>query len=152
MRRRRGYSLIELLTVLLVLAALTRLAVPRFRDVKRRALAAEILGDIDMLRIAFINYHADTGAYPPDYGPGTVPTELLNYVPKGTDFVRGNYTLDWETWTASGPSGGTVVGIKVDAPDPELVRLASNLVGPAVATYGGASSATFILLGVGKLF
>ena len=67
-RARRGFSLIELMTVMAVIGLLAALSVPRYRDMKRRAYSANVLSDFNTVRVAAYNYFADNSTYPPDGG------------------------------------------------------------------------------------
>ena len=64
---RRGFSLIELLTVMAVIALLAAIALPRYRDMKRRAYSANIVSDFNTVRVAAYNYFADNNTYPPEH-------------------------------------------------------------------------------------
>ena len=51
-RSRRGFSLIELMTVMAVIGLLAALGIPRYRDMKRRAYSANIMSDFNTVRVA----------------------------------------------------------------------------------------------------
>ena len=52
MTRRTGFTFVELLVVMLLLGALSSMAVPRFREYKVRALVSTMQSDLANLRIA----------------------------------------------------------------------------------------------------
>jgi prepilin-type N-terminal cleavage/methylation domain-containing protein len=66
MNRRRGFTFIELLVVMLFLGALSSIAVPRFREYKTRAFIAAMQSDLGNLRIAQESYWADHQQYATD--------------------------------------------------------------------------------------
>ena len=72
-RARRGFSLIELMTVMAVIGLLAALGIPRYRDMKRRAFYANVVSDFNTVRVAAYNYFADNATYPPDGGSGAPP-------------------------------------------------------------------------------
>ena len=122
-RPRRGFSLIELMTVVSVIGLLVAIAVPRYRDMKRRAVAAKIASDFNAVRVAAYNYFADNSTYPPDGSAGVTPAALLPYLPQNFKFANGNYTLDYDVWPSPSDPKQLVVGVTVTSGDQELVNL-----------------------------
>jgi prepilin-type N-terminal cleavage/methylation domain-containing protein len=66
MNRRRGFTFIELLVVMLLLGTLSSMAVPRFREYKVRAFQAAMQSDLGNLKIAQEVYWADHQKYATD--------------------------------------------------------------------------------------
>ena len=134
MRTRRAFSLIELLITMAFIGLLTRIAVPRYSDMKRRAVAASIMGDVHAIRIAAFTEYTERGAFPPDVGVGQLPPTLIDNLPLGFTFNRTDYDYDYDVWTATNSSGNTetFVGITVIVTDS---RLAAQLVKSAGAGY-----------------
>ena len=66
MKRRPGFTFIELLMVMLFISALAALAVPRFREYKTRAYIASMQSDLANLRIAEESYWAEHQKYVTD--------------------------------------------------------------------------------------
>lgn len=92
-RSERGFSLVELLVTLAVLAVITAIALPMYREALLRAHISSGLNDARSMHIAFKRYHVDHSAYPDDgpfdlvtfeplvslgYYDGRVGTRLLN--------------------------------------------------------------------------
>ena len=125
-RCRRGFSLIELMTVVSVLGLLVAIGIPRYRDTKRRAHAARIAGDFNTLRIAAYNYFADNNTYPPDGAPGVAPAALVPYLPQNFKFDNGNYTLDYDVWPSPVDPKQLVVGVTVTSADQQLVNMVAR--------------------------
>ena len=121
--RRRGFSLIELMTVVSILGLLVAIGLPRYRDMKRRAFAAKIAGDFNTVRLAAYNYFADNNTYPPDGSPGVTPAALVPYLPQNFKFDAGNYTLDYDVWPSPTNPKQLVVAVTVTAGDQQLVNM-----------------------------
>jgi prepilin-type N-terminal cleavage/methylation domain-containing protein len=66
MKRRKGFTIVELLTVMLLISALSAMAVPRFREYKTRALIATMQSDLGNLKIAQESYWAEHLHYATD--------------------------------------------------------------------------------------
>jgi len=60
----RGFTLVELLVVLAIIATLLTLAAPRYFDSLERAKEAALRTDLRLLREALDKYRADTGHLP----------------------------------------------------------------------------------------
>ena len=97
MSNRRGWTMIELLIVIVILGLLSSLAVLKYIDLSRTAFAAKIVGEFTTVRLAAYNYEADhSNSWPGDQGPGIAPPELDTYLPDGFSFVTPTYQLDWD--------------------------------------------------------
>jgi general secretion pathway protein G len=60
----RGFTLVELLVVLAIIATLLSLAAPKFFDSHERAKEAALRTDLRVMREAIDKYRADTGRWP----------------------------------------------------------------------------------------
>ena len=137
MRRRKGFSIIELLVTMTIIGLLTQIAVPRYSDMKRRATAASIMGDVHAIRIAAFTHYTEAGSFPPNAATGVIPPLLVQYLPAGFTFRKSDYTYDWHVWGVTSGSGAsrrreTLVGVTVIVRDP---RLATQLVRQAGAGF-----------------
>jgi general secretion pathway protein G len=62
--RRRGFTLLELLVVMAIIATLLTIAVPRYFGSLQRSREAVLKQDLTTLREAIDKYYGDTGKYP----------------------------------------------------------------------------------------
>ena len=65
-RRRAGFSLIELLIVVVIIGILAAIAIPQFANTKGKALVAKVKSDLRQLATAEEAYFYGTGQYPTD--------------------------------------------------------------------------------------
>jgi prepilin-type N-terminal cleavage/methylation domain-containing protein len=95
-----GFTLIELIAVILVLAVLSAVAVPKFFDYRERAAATAIAGQFKFIRDTMIRVRNDTGAWPADgSGAGEVPTAARSYFTEANFNTNGRPAIggiwDW---------------------------------------------------------
>lgn len=65
-RTRKGFTLIEMLIVIVVIAILALIVIPRLLGAGRRAKESALRGDLQQLRNAIQQFEADMGDYPAD--------------------------------------------------------------------------------------
>lgn len=128
--RRPAFTIVELMVVVTIIGLLTAIALPKFRDVQRRAVATQMLGDLDAIRHAALSFYVDSSYFPPDADLGQVPQNLGPYLPTGFKMAKPEWTMDYENWPGAG--GGPAVstlGVSFTTPDPRLGMTAMRLAG-----------------------
>jgi prepilin-type N-terminal cleavage/methylation domain-containing protein len=63
--RSRGFTLIEMLCVIICVAALAVIAIPHLLGAQRKAKEAQLVGNLKMLRDAIERFESNVGAWPP---------------------------------------------------------------------------------------
>ena len=64
MRKKRGFTIIELLIVMAVIAILVGIAIPSFRAMQTEAWRTKAEGDVRVLKIALESLYKNTGFFP----------------------------------------------------------------------------------------
>ena len=132
-RRRIGFTMLELLLTLIIVGLLSTIAIPKFREVRRRATATQIVGDFGVLRHAAMSFYVDSGYFPKEAGSAVVPKGLKKYLPNKYTFKKKQWTMDYENWTGKTSkaytSSGITIGISFTVPDTNLGRTAMSLMG-----------------------
>jgi len=150
-RRRRPYSWVEFLALVLGLGVLAGVLVPRAQEARERNVAVQAVSDFDTLRRAAFDYVSAHGAWPADAGPGEVPPGLEPFLPTGFRFTTEEYELDWDHWRLPEglprhPEIRTLVGISLTT---DLPRVAEALGRAQDATngvwYGLGNRYTYVL-------
>jgi prepilin-type N-terminal cleavage/methylation domain-containing protein len=145
---RRGFTIIELLVTMAIIGILAGLGMPRYRDVKRRALAAQIIGEFSVVRVAAYNYYAEKGDFPPDYAEGSPPPGLVPFLPQGFLFTKPEYTLDYDIYMSSTPGEGSVLAVTMRCGDPSLMRTVMRAMQPGAVGLTVGNSYTYIITGL----
>lgn len=63
-RNKRGFTLVELLVVIVVLAVLAAIVLPKFMNSSNRSKESALKSDLKLVRNAVSLFQADTGNYP----------------------------------------------------------------------------------------
>jgi prepilin-type N-terminal cleavage/methylation domain-containing protein len=148
-RTRRGFTMVELLVVMIVLGVLAGLAILKYIDLRNHAFAAQVGADLGTVRLAAYSAWYETGSWPADAAPGVLPTELKPYLPGGFSFQRAEYTLDWENFVppGGGPSAGMQLGIVLTASSARLSNALVQMLGNKGPFVMNGSDLIFIIVG-----
>lgn len=104
---RRGFTIVEVFTVMVVIGVLASIALLRYIDLTNEALASKVGQEMQQVRIAAIAYFADTDVFPPTAAPGTRPADLEPFLSGATVFTTPAYTFEWVN------NGNDLVGVIV---------------------------------------
>lgn len=110
MKSRRGFTLVELITVVIVLGVLGGIAVMRYLDLQNDALAGKVASDMEGIRLAAIAYHADTETWPPGGGAGEIPPAFVPLLPGNLKWDTEQYTY---AWLSEGGEPDNLVGVHI---------------------------------------
>ena len=137
---RRGVTFPELLMIATMFGCVVALSGPKRADLKRRAVAAQVVADVDAVKKATVRFYADSGYFPRETPGGTIPQNLDRYLPQGFAFTKNGWTLDYDRWSRKSPS----VHIKTPTQIGVSVTIVDAKVGvAAMAAYGNQSKFSF---------
>ncbi len=147
-RAKRGFTIIEMVTVVMVVSVVTRIAVPQMQEVLTRAGATEIRASFRVVEEAATRLSVENNPWPEDAPAGIVPEPLVEKLPAGFSFDRERYQLDWENWTLPGgmPNDPTIrglIGISITTSDRALGMALMDVI-PLNAKFSLGETYTFI--------
>jgi len=143
MAGRGGFTIVEVLMVLVIISILAVLAQPNLHRALVRARAVEVFADMDVIERAVHEYQASNNRWPEERSPGEIPGGLEAFLPGGFDFIKENYILDYDNWSgvAAAPFQ---VGLAFICDDAELRRAVLEILGSNAWT-NGSTKVTRIL-------
>lgn len=152
MRGRRGFTLIELMVVTILLGILASISLLKYLDMRNHALAAQMSQELRAIHVAVLNYHADTESWPAETGPGAIPAGLAPLLPGqiANSLDRNQYMLDYENFGSGAPD--VMIGVSVTSGDPKLFAKFVKYLGTQSPFYVSGSKMTYLISGPGGVF
>jgi prepilin-type N-terminal cleavage/methylation domain-containing protein len=131
-QRRAGFTFVEILTSMTIIAILAGIVIPKTGDFITRAKAAAAVSDIGNVASAvnafMASAPADSSHLPPTYAMGLVPDSLKPYLGANYTFVHTDYSLQYNNWSFTQIVNGqrttqTIIGVTMQAKDARLGQL-----------------------------
>jgi len=94
--RQDGFTLVEIMIVVVIVGMLAALAIPAFQKVRQNSRHSALANDMRSFAQAFETYSHENGTWPADVGIGVVPNEMLN----------DNSSIDADAFLSPTPIGG----------------------------------------------
>ncbi len=91
----RGFTLVELMVVLVVMGILANIAIPVYHNAKDHADAASMLADFHTIKSAAFDCFSATNEFPRTAGWGRIPREMEGRLPRDFDFRYKDNTYRW---------------------------------------------------------
>lgn len=148
-RRVAGFTLIETITVAVLMGTLVRVALPSLHNMSLSARAAEVVAELETVRLAVLDYRFEHHQWPEDAYVGQTPSGLAEFLPEDFKFGGAGYRLDWENWVLpSGlpehPETDVLLGVSIVTEDAELAYAVVDFLGSSMAHYRLGTSYTFV--------
>jgi len=153
MKRERGFVLVEIIAILLMVGILINIWLPSYYAIKKKAQAARIIGDFLVIRDAMTMYRSDYGAWPSSGEWGKAPAGLGTFMPSGFSWdlnPKMDVRYSWELLPLprlEGQGLEEIAGISVSSGDNALLRaLAAIYSGRMVLARGFQDTRRVILV------
>ena len=116
MLKRKGYTLTEMLVVLVIIAILAALAWPNYKTIKEKALNREAKASLALIRAAEKIYRLEQGFYYPRPATATTVVSNINSYLKLSlpDTASVTWSISVDSTPASGVATATRTGVGVD--------------------------------------
>lgn len=129
--KRKGFTLIEMMVVMVVLGVLVNIAVPVYRDIRLRADAARVIGDFTTIRSAAYDNFASSSLYPGHSGWGIVPPAFQPSLQGNFQFSYKTARYRWRRWsrpdgTPRNPNRQAQLAIQVRSNDQDFITAIRN--------------------------
>ena len=118
-RSPKGFTLVEIMIVVVIIGLLAALAIPAFQRVQARAKMSAFINDLRIGREGFETYALENGLWPPD-GVTGLPPEIDCYISatkfNGTTPLGGRW--DWDN-----AQFGYAAGLSVRSPTADVATM-----------------------------
>jgi len=122
MRRNAGFTLVEIMIVVAIIALLAVIAVPSFLRARQRSQNAKFINALRVAADAIDLYATENpGRYPADVYASILPPELVGYLDQTLDWtaptpIGGNWDWDFNVFSIK-------AGVTVDSPGVNVEQL-----------------------------
>jgi prepilin-type N-terminal cleavage/methylation domain-containing protein len=138
--RTGGFTLVELMIVVVIIGTLATIVVPSYRGSLSRARSADVIARVEAINLALKDYEADHTQPPPEgTGPdGAAPAWLATYAPN--HLWRGPGLLTFQVAvTASSAPPVLLVHAGSNFDEQQILLATARVLGSRAYTMGGGS-------------
>lgn len=144
----RGFTLVELMVVVLIISVLATISVPAIQRIQRKAKSTTIANDFRVFGAAFDTYAQEMGAWPAETAAGVFPPEMdqrinqtawLRKTPMGGQYNWENNQLHFGITYRAGIAIGATAGAPLPLDNNMLLDLEHAIDGKNQTNWFGGS-------------
>jgi type II secretory pathway pseudopilin PulG len=90
--------LIEITSVLVIIACVVAIVIPKTRDMQRRSAATQVLVDLEAMRSAVYAFYSDSAYFPAETPGEAIPSGLSRYLPPSFSDRTPYGTIRYKNW------------------------------------------------------
>ena len=139
----RGFTLIELVIVVMMIGILATLLMPRYRQAELKAEGADVATRVEAINVALKEYEADHDSLPVGTEPVGAPSWLITYMTR--DHFQGPSNVTWQYAKTSSTQAATLI-ITAGTPDDASILLAASAALGNIATITGGGSGLLVTM------
>ncbi len=140
----RGFTLLELMIVVMMIGILAVLVIPKYRQAELKAEGADVATRVEAINVALKEYEADHDSLPVGTEPVGAPAWLITYMTR--DQFQGPSNVTWQ-YAKTSPTQAATLIITAGAPDDASILLAASAaLGSNIATVTGGGSGLLVTL------
>ncbi len=126
MRNQKGFTLIELMIVVIILGILAAILIPRFMGAQERARCKAAVADVSIIREGLGLYFVEYGEFPQ---VAVTYNALAGFIAPYVSPPRDNVTFTFEDYTSADPYDDYVLNADiVNVPEPDNVHATADTI------------------------
>jgi prepilin-type N-terminal cleavage/methylation domain-containing protein len=125
-RRNAGFSIIELMIVVVIISFLAMLALPTFNRLRRASQSNRFVSDLRVFAQAFEGYVTMNGGFPPASASGVVPPGMQGDLKSNVWTARNSLGGQW-SWDNNGAGVAGIATTSGTAPLSQMILIDARI-------------------------